>query len=193
MAGSYPHLVTAARATSPSCPLQAASKSPLSPASFATLAPHMANELRSRMGMPESLTSGALTPLVPSHLQPSARLLEEATAKLGGAAKRLAIKHGKGVVEQQLALERLAEAATDITVASCALSRAARAHTDRLPTAEHEGELAHLLAYTAASRIGHALGEVNSGRAGKLQGMTGAIAEGVYGAGGVATTSPLGF
>ena len=173
-------------------PLQRAMKTPLAPASVSLLAPFLLSEARIRLGMPEGPV-GSLQQHLPSHLQPAGKALEEAVARLAPSARSLAMTHGKGVVEHQVALEALANVVIDVTVCTAALSRASKAHADKLPTATHEGALASLLARQAGGRMTSAVQGLSSGETQRLAAAQSGLSDEVYHAGGYHASHPLGI
>ena len=97
-------------------------------------------------------------PWAPPPLRAAAALLEAHTAAFGDAAAGLVLHYKKGLVDQQVALERTAEVAIDLTVAGAALSRATRAlKVGGAGEAAAEVELANLLVHEASVRMASSL------------------------------------
>lgn len=65
----------------------------------------------------------------------------------GEAVESLLLKYGKGVVEEQFLLNRLAAAAFDTYTMAVVLSRATRSLNQNLPSASHEQLLAQVWCY----------------------------------------------
>ena len=78
--------------------------------------------------------------------------VESATAAFGEACMGVLMQYKKGIVDQQLVLEKVAEVAIDLTIATAALSRATRCVTKGGETAASEVALANLVVADASSR-----------------------------------------
>jgi len=98
-------------------PLGKAQKAPL--ANLGVLLPFAATMLKERLGMADKPSLA----WAPAPLRPAAEMIESATAAFGSAVRDLAIKHRKGILEQQLQVQRVADVVIDITAASAALLR----------------------------------------------------------------------
>jgi alkylation response protein AidB-like acyl-CoA dehydrogenase len=97
-------------------------------------------------------------PWVAPPLKASAALVESATSAFGDACTGLVMHYKKGLVDQQLALERTAEVAIDLTVCTAALSRASSAVGARgAEGAAAEVALANLVVAEASVRMAASL------------------------------------
>lgn len=103
------------------------------------------------------LARADVAPLLAPALAPLGAELARAVEQFGAAVEAVLVKYGKGVVEQQLVLDRLAAAAIDLYTAAVVLSRASRAARLQLPAAEHELRLAAAWARLALARVPAAL------------------------------------
>ena len=167
-------------------PLQAAMKNPLG--NLGTLLPAVVEMGKARAGMPSKPELAWAAPA----LRPGAQAVEGATAAFGAACKELLMKHGKGIIEQQLHLSRVADCIIDLSTATAALSRATKAVNEGSATAEHEVALANAWAAQATRRVHENVGAFSGARAVEDKAVH-AIAEAVFAAGGPATTHPLGI
>jgi len=68
---------------------------------------------------------GPAFPHCPEALRAACAVYEKYTAAFGGAAEQVLRKYGRGVVEHQYDLKRIAEIAIDLFVGLCVMSRAA--------------------------------------------------------------------
>jgi acyl-CoA dehydrogenase family member 9 len=87
------------------------------------------------------LGSMLVSPSVPvrsSELEADAAQLGRLVGSLGGSVERLLIKHQKEIVDQQLPLGRIADAATEIYVSACVLNRLDR--LIRMHAGNHHGD-----------------------------------------------------
>jgi very long chain acyl-CoA dehydrogenase len=75
----------------------------------------------------------------------------------------LLVKYGKGIVEEQFLLNRLADSAIDIYAMSVCLSRASRAIINHFPTAEHEQNMTEAWCLEASDRVKVNLRKASSG------------------------------
>lgn len=94
------------------------------------------------VGLPNGAAS--LDGLVTPGLAMQASLTSKAIDAFGIAVESLLIKHGKGILEEQFLLNRLASAAIDIYANTVVLSRATRAAKMNFPSAQHEEKLARV-------------------------------------------------
>ncbi|KAG0706566.1 Very long-chain specific acyl-CoA dehydrogenase, mitochondrial [Chionoecetes opilio] len=79
--------------------------------------------------------------------------IDDAVAAFGASSETLLMKHGKGIVEQQFLLNRLANAAMDVYSGMVVLSRASRSLSMNLPSCTHEEKLARVWINEASDRI----------------------------------------
>jgi len=86
-----------------------------------------------------------------------------ALVTLHGSTVRTALqRYGKGIIEEQQILERLADNAIDIFAASAVLSRASTAVANGAPSAAHEAAIARSFCDKAARRVRARAAEVQS-------------------------------
>lgn len=111
-----------------------------------------------------ALRSPGATPAVDPALASHAARLGELTAAHGSAVRAVLTRHGKGIVEQQLLLERLADNAIDLFASAAVLSRASTSAAQRKPGAAAEARLASVFATRAAARIKTRTSELFAGR-----------------------------
>ncbi|XP_073993013.1 acyl-CoA dehydrogenase very long chain [Rhodnius prolixus] len=104
----------------------------------------------------------SLAPHVHSSLLTSASQAAKSIAQFGPAVENILIKFGRGVVEQQFLLNRLAAAAIDIYAMVVVLSRASRSLQGGYSSAEHESLLAKVWCSEASARVALNLGALSS-------------------------------
>lgn len=75
----------------------------------------------------------------------------------------LLVKHGKGIVERQFQLARVADSAIDIYTMAAVLSRATRASQRGLASASHELLMAQIWCQEASSRVQRNINRIHSG------------------------------
>jgi len=84
------------------------------------------------------------------------------TEMFGNAVEKLLIKHGKNIIGEQFLLNRLAQAAIDIYVTTCMLSRCTKSLNEGLPSAMHEELMTKAFANEANLRIAQDLGALRN-------------------------------
>lgn len=132
-------------------PLARAAKSPLSGLSTLLLwAPTLA---RDRLGLAPVHAAGEGLAWAPAPLRAAAQGIEDGAAAFAAAARVLAMRHGKKVIEQQLHVAKVADVVIDLTAATAAIARATAALAARAPAADAEVALANLYAEEARLRI----------------------------------------
>lgn len=99
---------------------------------------------RARRMVGLSSSSNSLIPYVHVSLTESAQQVGKAIEDFGAAVEALLIKHGERIIDQQMVLTRLANAAIDTYAMVAALSRASKALEEESESAEHEAELVAL-------------------------------------------------
>ncbi|XP_047535023.1 very long-chain specific acyl-CoA dehydrogenase, mitochondrial [Vanessa atalanta] len=105
------------------------------------------------------LARGAdLDPLVAPELRGAARELARRVLEYGACVEATLRKYGRGVLDEQLVLNRLAAGAIDAYTTAAVLSRASRAQRLQLPSAQHEMGLAESWAEEATERMGSLAG-----------------------------------
>lgn len=128
-------------------PLQAAMKSPLT--NLGTLLPFAVEMAKNKVGIVEN----PKITWAPAELADAARVVEEASGKIGVVSRDLLMKHGKKIIDAQLPVEKLADAVIETTALASALSRATRAVQEKAPTMQHEINMVNLFAAEAKRRI----------------------------------------
>jgi len=84
-----------------------------------------------RLARAAGVNLGPAFPHCPAELRPACAVYEKYAVAFGGAAEQVLRKYGRGVVEHQYDLKRVADIAIDLFVGLCTLSRAtALAETD---------------------------------------------------------------
>ncbi|KAI5631707.1 acyl-CoA dehydrogenase, middle domain-containing protein [Phthorimaea operculella] len=147
-----------------------------------------------RAGAAVGLARGPdLAPHVASSLRPAATELGKQVGEFGRTVEAVLRKHGRKVVEEQLVLNRLAQAAIDSYTAAAVLSRATRAEKLSLPGAAHELKLAEAWAEGAVARIPQQLAAAKDNRALTHDDRMTAIGRSVADQGGQLTNNPLGM
>lgn len=121
------------------------------------------NMALAKFGLPVPAMS---VPWAAPGLEPAAAVLGKYTAAFGAATSNYLAKYGKGIIERQMELERVANIVIDLSVLAACLSRASSAVKSGSPTAAHEVELVNVWAGDAATRLQN-----------NLEGMTGEKAE----------------
>lgn len=148
---------------------------------------------RARRMVGLSGSSNSLIPYVHVSLTESAQQVGKAIEDFGAAVEALLIKHGEGIIEQQMVLSRLANAAIDTYAMVSSLSRASKALEEESETAEHEAELVSLFCNEASERIGRNLEATSSGSDRKNYNLVSSIADSIIKTGGHKAKHPLGF
>uniref|UniRef100_A0A1B0DB09 Very long-chain specific acyl-CoA dehydrogenase, mitochondrial n=1 Tax=Phlebotomus papatasi TaxID=29031 RepID=A0A1B0DB09_PHLPP len=124
-------------------------------------------------------------------LQPAAKQVAECITLFGQAVESLLIKYNKNIVEEQFLLNRLADAAIDIYAMSVILSRASRALSQELPTADHELLMAESWAVEGSERVKNNLRKTNSTAFLEMYGKMSQQARNICQAGGIVHTNPI--
>ncbi|KAL3272867.1 hypothetical protein HHI36_014328 [Cryptolaemus montrouzieri] len=102
--------------------------------------------------------------LVHRDLGTSANLLAKSIDAFGQTVEMVLIKYGKGIVQEQFILNRLANSTFDIFSSAAALSRASSALQNNSPTAQHEKLLAEAWTLEATDRVSNYLKAISSGK-----------------------------
>ncbi|CAK4714565.1 hypothetical protein LEN26_006799 [Aphanomyces euteiches] len=104
------------------------------------------------------------TPLAGVHpkLKASGEILQARTAEFGDAIESLLRKHGKKIVNEQLQMKRVADAAINLFAITATISRASTALNENSPTAAHELALTQLFVERASDKIVSNLKEIRS-------------------------------
>jgi len=98
-------------------------------------------------------SGNSLSDKVHPNLNESAALTCKAVDALGQAVEKVLIKHGKGIINEQFVLNRLANATIDIYANSCVLSRCTKSLNDGLESAHHEEMMTKVWCSEAYNRI----------------------------------------
>ncbi|XP_053611568.1 very long-chain specific acyl-CoA dehydrogenase, mitochondrial [Plodia interpunctella] len=133
----------------------------------------------------------AAAPLVAAELRAPALELEKAVQEFGRGVEAALVKYGRGIVDEQFVLNRLASAAIDLYTTATVLSRASRAARLSLPAAAHELRLAAAWADEALARVPSALAATRDTRALKQYERLSRLGQDVAAGGGVPTLNPL--
>jgi len=151
-------------------------------------------EIGKRAKRMAGVSSGpSLSDKVNSKLADSAKLADHAISDFGAAVEGLLSKYGKGIMEEQFLLHRLAEAAMDIYSMVVVLSRATRSIQHNAPTAEHEIIITRLACSQASDRIASNLSSLKSAKHLKDFEMLSKIATDVCQNQNILHQHPLGF
>jgi very long chain acyl-CoA dehydrogenase len=137
--------------------------------------------------------SKELVPFAHSSLSEPAGLASQAVAEIGASVEAVLIKFGKGIIEEQFYLNRLAEATIDAYAMAVVLSRASKAIEKNLPSAAHESLMAQVWCNEAYDRIQSNLGQMKSARSQKNFKSMAQISQNICKEGGVAHQGPLGI
>ncbi|TMW51401.1 hypothetical protein DOY81_003525 [Sarcophaga bullata] len=129
-----------------------------------------------------------LSPYVVTELQPYGKATAECIDMFGQTVESLLLKYGKNIVHEQNVLNRLANAAIDIYSMVVVLSRSSRAVKNKLPTAEHELNMAKAWCYQANDSCRTNLRKATSGQQLNYYKDMSTIAEAVINHGGVKST-----
>merc|ERR1711953_81778 len=87
------------------------------------------------------------------NLSESAALTCKAVEAFGQSVEKVLIKHGKGIINEQFILNRLANATIDIYANSCVLSRCTKSLNDGVESAHHEEMMAKVWCNESYGRI----------------------------------------
>ncbi|XP_008552138.1 very long-chain specific acyl-CoA dehydrogenase, mitochondrial [Microplitis demolitor] len=126
-------------------------------------------------------------------LAESANLTGKSIESFGQTVEGLLIKYGRGIVNEQFVLNRLAQAAIDTYTSVVVLSRASKSLNDKIPSAEHESIMAKVWCTEAASRTAYNLKVVKSDKYLDTFNKLKHISRNVCESGECAQNTPLGF
>ncbi|XP_055595023.1 very long-chain specific acyl-CoA dehydrogenase, mitochondrial [Uranotaenia lowii] len=132
-----------------------------------------------------------LTTFVADPLKESARQCSESIDLFGTAVESLLIKHGKGIVEEQYMLNRLADAAIDTYSMAVVLSRATRAVRNNLPSADHEILMTQAWCHEAADRVRVNIRKINTDSFAENYSRMSQISKNICTNNGIAHNNPL--
>merc|ERR1711972_632381 len=99
------------------------------------------------------VNSDQLKDKVHPNLAESAALTCKAIDAYGQAVEKVLIKHGKGIINEQFILNRLANATIDIYANTCVLSRCTKSLNDGVESAHHEEMMAKVWCNESYRRI----------------------------------------
>ncbi|KAG5666884.1 hypothetical protein PVAND_014891 [Polypedilum vanderplanki] len=103
-----------------------------------------------------------ITNYVDASLLPSAKLCGESIDMFSRSVDKLLIKYGKGIIDEQFLLNRLADSAIDIYAMACALSRCSRSMKFKLPSVEIEKLMTESWCLEASDRVRVNLRKIHS-------------------------------
>lgn len=130
-------------------------------------------------------------PGIDAQLAPEAAFVGQTVAFFYNAVQRALIRHGKNIIEQQLVVQRLANAAIDIYACMAVLSRATAAIKAKNEHVDHEVLLARTFVKQAKARIGAELSGLIAGTKASGDEAVLKVATDVLGAGKYLATHPL--
>ncbi|XP_054268375.1 very long-chain specific acyl-CoA dehydrogenase, mitochondrial [Macrosteles quadrilineatus] len=130
---------------------------------------------------------------VDPQLKNHATLLAKNILLFGESVEKLLIKYGRGIVDEQFLLNRLASAAIDTYTMAIVLSRATRSLTHGLPSAQHELLLTQAWCTEASERVAQNLGALTSASHKETYSKMATIAKNICDNGGFVQKNPLGY
>ncbi|KAK7863158.1 hypothetical protein R5R35_012772 [Gryllus longicercus] len=133
----------------------------------------------------------SLGPLVHPNLSNSATKAAKSIAAFGVAVENTLIKYGRGVVEEQFVLNRLANSAIDIYAMMVVLSRASRSLKLGFPSSKHEQMMVEVWCNEAHHRVNHNLETIASSEGLDNFKNLAAISKNICEAGVIPTNNPL--
>ncbi|XP_077290256.1 acyl-CoA dehydrogenase very long chain [Arctopsyche grandis] len=152
------------------------------------------SEAGKRVFRSTGLSSGpSMSEFVAPDLDQSAQLAAKSVDAFGQAIESVLIKYGKGIVEEQYILNRLAQAAIDTYTMAVILARATRAINLGLPSAAHETLMTQAWCTEASARVTSNLQQINSATHLDLYSKLSSISKNVCETGGVHQKNPLGI
>merc|ERR1712131_308883 len=168
--------------------LQKAISNPVS--NFGVVLGEVAKRGKGAIGIgPGNVLSGSVHP----NLSESAALTCKAVDALGQSVEKVLIKHGKDIINEQFILNRLANAAIDIYISTCMVSRCSQSLANNLSSARHEELMTKVFCNEASQRIALNLGALkNSTQLSNFKSMA-EISKNVCEAEGVLQGNPLGI
>lgn len=153
----------------------------------------IAEEVSRRATRVIGLNSSSLNSYVHPSLQESAALCVKSVESFGSAIESILVKYGKGIVEEQFVLNRLAQAAIDTYTMSVVLSRASLSASKNIPSAEHEIMMTQVWCSEAASRVAYNLKVINTAKNLDIFTKLSKISNNLCDAQGVVQNSALGY
>merc|ERR1719239_1031338 len=137
--------------------LQKAVKDPIS--NFGVVLGEVSKRAKGGLGFGPGNT---LADKVHPNLVDSAAQVCKATDMFGGAVEKVLIKHGKGIINEQFLLTRLANATIDIYAMTCVLSRCTKSLNEGLESAHHEEMMTKVWCNEAIVRVTKNLDEIKN-------------------------------
>jgi len=137
--------------------LQKAVKDPIS--NFGVVLGEVSKRAKGGLGFGPGNT---LADKVHPNLVDSAAQVCKATDMFGGAVEKVLIKHGKGIINEQFLLTRLANATIDIYAMTCVLSRCTKSLNEGLESAHHEEMMTKVWCNEAIERVTKNLDEIKN-------------------------------
>jgi very long chain acyl-CoA dehydrogenase len=134
-----------------------------------------------------------LAGLVHPNLTQSAVLTCKAVDAFGEAVEKLLVKHGKGIINEQFLLNRLANATIDLYANSCVLSRCTKSLNEGIESAYHEEMMTKVWCHEAYGRIMDNLAELKDDEILDNYKTMAKISEGVCSKNAPVQGNPLGF
>merc|ERR1711892_842951 len=98
-------------------------------------------------------SGNSLAEHVHPNLSESAALTCKAVDAMGQTVEKVLIKHGKGIINEQFVLNRLANATIDIYANSCVLSRCSKSLNEGIESAHHEEMMTKVWCNESYARI----------------------------------------
>lgn len=156
----------------------------------ATMLP-AAFEYAGRWARGQGYLSGPAIPGVDASLASQAAAISRGVATFQGCVDGALVKYGKGIIDQQLVVQRLANMAIDLYGALAVVSRASAAVREKNEHADHEVMLARSFVRQAVERVGVNARELARGAKANGDADVLKTAEEVLGAGKYLATHPL--
>ncbi|KAF9803355.1 hypothetical protein SFRURICE_007201 [Spodoptera frugiperda] len=132
-----------------------------------------------------------LAPHVAPELRSLASELGRCVMEHGRTVEAALVRHGRGIVDEQFILNRLASSAIDAYTAAAVMSRASRAARLRLASAPHELKLAEAWVEEAVTRMPVSLAATRDPRSQRQFARLAELGGAVAAAGGQPTPNPL--
>ncbi|XP_071798601.1 very long-chain specific acyl-CoA dehydrogenase, mitochondrial-like [Asterias amurensis] len=126
-------------------------------------------------------------------LQTSASQASKAISDFSVSVEEMLMQHGKNVVNKQLHLWRMADAAIDIYAMVATLSRASRSLKNEVPSADHEKTMCEFFCNDAAQRVEDNLKALKNKQTKENFEAVPKISQAMVQSGGLLADHPLGF
>merc|ERR1719432_564688 len=137
--------------------LQKAIKNPVS--NFGVVLGEVAKRGKGMAGLG---SGNSLAEHVHPNLSESAALTCKAVDAMGQTVEKVLIKHGKGIINEQFILNRLANATIDIYASSCVLARCTKSLNEGVESVHHEEMMTKIWCEEAYTRIMNNLNELKN-------------------------------